>query len=360
MNADQFSWLLSKELQGSLTAEERAVLEAAIAADPELAAQRRLLLAFWQQHEDEQDQTRITQQAFSRLADNIKATDPTQWMDTETPVSLPEYQQARSFRWLKIAALFLLLAGSGYLLSVYFRQQARPPAVAPMASKHNNKGNRSRIMLSDGSVVWLNADSELKYPENFDNSKERRVFLTGEAFFEVAPDADKPFLISTSRMNIRVLGTSFNVKSYPDDLKHETTLVTGAIEVILKDRPDAKIRLKPNEKLVIPNTPPDTIAGSPQPALMISKPTYFPDQDSAMIETAWTEDRLIFRSERFEDLALQMERWYNVEIEFKDKDLADLRFTGIFRNEKLETALKALQLTEPFQYKIDNGHVVIY
>ena len=360
MNADQFSWLLSKELQGSLTAEERAVMEAAIATDPELAAQRRTLLAFWQQHEDEQDQNRITQQAFSRLVDNIKQTDPAQWADPETPVvPLAEYKQARAVPWLKIAALFLLLAGSAYLLTLYFRQQA-PPVAAPMASKHNNKGDRSRIMLADGSVVWLNADSELKYPENFDNSRERRVYLSGEAFFEVAPDADKPFLISTSKMNIRVLGTSFNVKSYPDDLKHETTLVTGAIEVILKDRPDAKIRLKPNEKLVIPNTPPDTIAGNPQPALMISKPTYFPDQDSAMIETAWTEDRLIFRSERFEDLALQMERWYNVEIEFKDKDLAELRFTGIFRSEKLETALKALQLTEPFKYKIDNGHVVIY
>jgi ferric-dicitrate binding protein FerR (iron transport regulator) len=189
---------------------------------------------------------------------------------------------------------------------------------------------------------------------------ERKVFLTGEAFFEVAPDANKPFLIGTSKMNIRVLGTSFNVKSYPEDVKHETTLVSGAIEVVLKDRPDAKIRLKPNEKLVITNTPPDTIAGSPQPTLMISKPTYFPDQDSAMIEIAWKEDRLLFQGERFEDLARQMERWYNIEITFNDKDLAELRFTGVFRNEKLETALRALQLTEPFKYKIDNGHVTIY
>jgi ferric-dicitrate binding protein FerR (iron transport regulator) len=360
MNADQFSWLLSKELQGNLTAEERAVLEAATAADPELAAQRRMLLAFWQRHEDEQDQTRTTRQAFSRLVDNIKQADPAQWTDPETPLMpLPEYKQAHSFRWLKAAAIFLLLAGSAWLLTLNFRQQ-QAPAPAQLASKHNNKGDRSRIMLTDGSVVWLNADSELKYPESFDGSKERKVFLTGEAFFEVAPNAEKPFLISTSKMIIRVLGTSFNVKSYPDDAKHETTLVSGAIEVVLADRPDARIRLKPNEKLVIPNTPPDTVAGSPQPALMISRPTYFPDQDSAMIETAWKENQLLFRSERFEDLALQMERWYNVEIEFRDKDLADLRFTGIFRNEKLETALKALQLTEPFKYKIDNGHVVIY
>lgn len=359
MDADQFSWLLSKELQGNLTAEERAAMEAAMAADPELAEQRRLLLAFWQQQEDEQDQNRITQQAFVRLVDQIKQTDPEQWT-AETPViPLPEYKPRRSFRWLKVAALFLLLAGSAYLLTLYF-QHLQAPAPQPLASKHNNKGYRSRIMLTDGSVVWLNADSELKYPESFEGSTERKVFLTGEAFFEVAPDAQRPFFISTSKMNIRVLGTSFNVKSYPDDVKHETTLVSGAIEVVLNDRPDAKIRLKPNEKLVIPNTSPDTLTGSPQPALMISKPTYFPDKDSAMIETAWKEDRLIFRGERFEDLALQMERWYNVEIAFKDKDLADLRFTGIFRNEKLETALQALQLTEPFKYKIDNGHVIIY
>jgi ferric-dicitrate binding protein FerR (iron transport regulator) len=358
MDPDQFSWLLSKELQGTLSAEERALLDAAAAGDPELAQQRQLLTAFWQERRDEQDHTRITRRAFARLTENIRQADPDQWKMPETEI-IPFPEPPRSFRWLKVAALLLLLGGSAYLLRIYF-QPKQAPASHPLASKHNNKGDRSRIMLADGSVVWLNADSELQYPESFDGSTERKVSLSGEAFFEVAPDARKPFLIATSKMVIRVLGTSFNVKSYPEDVKHETTLVSGAIEVMLKDRPDAKIRLKPNEKLVIPNVLADTTARSPQPSLVISKPTYSQDHDSAMIETAWKEDQLLFQGERFDELALQMERWYNVEIEFRDKDLAALQFTGIFRNEKLETALQALQLTEPFKYKIDKGHVIIY
>src|SRR5690606_40946214 len=116
--------------------------------------------------------------------------------------------------------------------------------------------------------------------------------------------------------------------------------------------------LQPNEKLVIPNTPADTTTGNGQPALVISQPTYFRDRDSAMIETAWVENRLLFQGERFEDLAPQMERWYNVEIEFRNKELPELRFTGMFRNEKLEVALKAMQLTEPSNYIIVNGLVI--
>jgi len=359
MDADQFSWLLSKELQGTITAEERAALEAAAARDPDLALQRQLLVAFWQERRATQDPARVTKAAFERLVVNIKNTDPAQWADDAKEISLPEGPgRRRLYSLLKAAAVLLLLAGCAYIVRLYLQRPA--PAAPPMASKHNAKGDRSRIILTDGTVVWLNADSELQYPESFDGSRERKVSLSGEAFFEVAPDASKPFLISTARMNIRVLGTSFNVRSYPEDAKHETTLISGAIEVTLKDRPDAKIRLQPNEKLVIPNTLPDTMAADHQPALVISQPTYFRDQDSAMIETAWVENRLIFQGERFEDLARQMERWYNVEIEFRNKELPGLRFTGMFRNEKLEVALKALQLTEPFNYKILDGHVIIY
>lgn len=361
MDSDRFLWLLSKELQGTIGPEERAALEIAAANDPELATQRKLLHTFWQDRRPEQDPGRYTRQAFETLVQRIQHEDAAQWPDDPT-VMLPAATPAirRPFRrMLKVAAIALLLGGVTYVAARRFGREKAVP-VQSMASKHNSKGSRSRITLTDGTRVWLNADSELKFPESFEGPV-REVFLTGEAFFEVAQDAEHPFLINTDRMKIRVLGTSFNVRSYPGDATHETTLLTGAIEVTLKDRPEATIRLKPKEKLVIPNGP-DTAKGQQAlpPRLMISTPTYLPAADSIMVETGWIENRLTFNAEPFESLARRMERWYNIKIEFRNREVEQLTFTGLFRNESLEKALKALQLTEPFHYKIENDHVIIY
>lgn len=231
------------------------------------------------------------------------------------------------------------------------------------------KGNRSTIILPDGSKVWLNADSRLTYREAF-NNRVREVELEGEAFFDVAKDSVRPFIVHTSGIDVRVLGTAFNVKSYPGDATIEATLIRGMIEVIQKNDPSApKFILHPHEKLVFNKE----ISSHPQTAgTLTKKKTYTTEQniaiaalpgnkaDSLMSETAWRYNKLIFDGDSFRQLADKMERWYNVKINILDEKLLRYRFKGIFENETIEQALLALQLTNNFQYKIDKHEVEIF
>lgn len=358
MQQDRFLYLITRELQAALTPAEHAELQAALRTFPGLAAQRQVWQQYWHNTRAEQPSRHSTAQAFEHLKAQLGA----DWVEAAPQPQITGLAaRRRNRRWWAIAASLFIMAG---IAGEWWISHRGPAPVVALSSKHNDKGNRSLILLPDGSRVWLNAASDLQYPEHF-TGKDRRVVLTGEAFFDVARDAAHPFIIHTRKMDIRVLGTSFNVKAYPEEATTEATLVTGSIEVHLKDRPEAAIRLKPNEKLVIPNnTTTDTatrIMSLPQ--LVISKPTYLSldaTTDSSMIETAWVQNKLMFKEESFATLAKRLEKWYNVTITFRSATAARLTFTGVFTTESLPAALHALQLTEPFKYQVKGGEVVIY
>lgn len=231
-------------------------------------------------------------------------------------------------------------------------------------------GSKSSLVLPDGTKVWLNAGSKLTYDKNYGN-KIREVQLSGEGYFDVAHNAAKPFIIHTTAIDIKVLGTQFNVKCYPGEKATETSLIKGSIEVTLKDRHE-KIMMKPNEKLVVNNeeiaVPVKTSKPSAQgiqpvkierPIISLSHITFLP-ADSTVIETAWVKNKLVFSSESFEEVALKMEHWYNTTIEFADERLKAQRLTGNFEKENITEALSALQLTTHFLYTIKKDKVIIY
>ena len=229
------------------------------------------------------------------------------------------------------------------------------------------KGSKTNLVLPDGTQVWLNASSKLDYTKDY-GYKIREVTLSGEAYFDVVKNAEKPFIIHTSKMDIEVLGTVFNVKCYPGEKTTETSLVRGSIEVTMKDRQE-KIMLKPNEKLIINNeeikqdkkTESVKQAQSviQKPIILLSHLTLL-QKDNTIIETAWVQNKLIFVSETFEDVALKMERWYSVHIEFANETVKTARLTGNFEKETIVEALNALQLTTKFSYTIKNNIVIIY
>ena len=229
------------------------------------------------------------------------------------------------------------------------------------------KGSKTNLVLPDGTQVWLNASSKLDYTKDY-GYKIREVTLSGEAYFDVVKNAEKPFIIHTSKMDIKVLGTAFNVKCYPGEKTTETSLVRGSIEVTMKDRQE-KIMLKPNEKLIINNeeikqdkkTESVKQAQSviQKPIILLSHLTLL-QKDNTIIETAWVQNRFVFVSETFEDVALKMERWYSVHIEFANETVKTARLTGNFEKETIVEALNALQLTTKFSYTIKNNIVIIY
>lgn len=229
-------------------------------------------------------------------------------------------------------------------------------------------GARTKLVLPDGTQVWLNSGSKLNYKNDFD-SKFREVELDGEAFFDVVKDTKHPFIVHASSINIKVVGTAFNVKSYQQDETIETTLLRGIIEVSKKDNPTGpKVILRPNEKLIF-----NKLSVTTRPAVISEKkdslqanatsdisitPIAKNVPDSNKIETSWMYNKLIFDGDTFSELAEKMERWYNVKIIFKSNELYHYRFKGVFSSETVQEAFDALKLTANFKYKIINANEI--
>ena len=221
--------------------------------------------------------------------------------------------------------------------------------------------------MPDGTQVWLNVGSNIKYDENY-GKENREITLTGEAFFDVVHNEKKPFIIHTPKMNVKVLGTVFNVKAYPNDEVTEAALIKGSIEVTFPNRPQEKLILKPSDKITIVNKElPDNKTRFEQnndkekPAIVVSRVGY-QVADSAVDETAWVNNKLIFRRKTFEELAKDMERWFNVTVQVQDSAILQKTFTGIFSNESITDALYVLSLSYPFDYKFNKASntVTIY
>ena len=229
------------------------------------------------------------------------------------------------------------------------------------------KGSKTFFKLPDGSSVWLNAGSKLTY-ENMMGNVLREVYLTGEGFFDVVKDAKRAFIIHTQSVDIKVHGTQFNVKAYPGEKTVETSLIHGSVEVLVKNRPGESYLLKPNQKLVLSLAPPPVkVQNDPaaiarvEPVVTLKKLTYQPG-DTTAVETSWVRNRLVFEDESFSEVALKMERWFDVEFEFRKKKLESEHLRGSFEDESLEQALKALQFisSTKFNYKIENRKVILY
>ena len=248
------------------------------------------------------------------------------------------------------------------------RKSGKQPTLSQVSTK---PGSKTQIQLPDGSLVRLNSSSSLTYDKNFGKNI-REVSLTGEAFFDVTKDSSHPFIIHTNVIDIKVLGTAFNVKSYPNDPNTETSLIRGKVEVTVKNRSNEKIYLQPNEKLVVANntTVNRTLVNQPdqrdhktdvssKPIYSVQHLTYYP-VDSAIVETSWVDNRLIFQeNETFREVALKMERWYGVKISFGDEEVASIRPFGSFTNETISQALSALHESCGINYKISGNEITI-
>ena len=231
-------------------------------------------------------------------------------------------------------------------------------------------GSRSTVLLPDGSKVWLNNDSEIKFHPDF--KKHRKVFLTGEAFFDVAATSEATrFNVYTSDITIEVVGTRFNVKAYPNEGVIETTLEEGEIILYKKDpvKELALITLKDNNhatfirkegEIFLDQVPgykkaEDLIKPGRKEELIINENVYTNKY------TSWKYGSLIIEGESFRSLSRKLERWYNVNIEIKNEKIAKLHFTANIKNETIEQALKALKIAHPFDYtfEIDKNLITI-
>ena len=240
------------------------------------------------------------------------------------------------------------------------------------------KGQKSQIVLSDGTKVWLNSETIFKYPSAF-NENQQEVILEGEAFFEVQKkDNEFPFIIKTSHIDIEVLGSSFNVMAYSDEEIIETTIVEGSVSLIrkgLKQSTDQNLILSPNQKVtlikkgsrVIPSEveiDKPTLAKSDRAVESISltgiEQILISSEVNIELHTAWKDDLLVFQSETLENIAYKLERWYDVKIHIQNEELKDYRYTGKFAHkETLNQVFEILNLITPIKYTFKRNDLYI-
>ena len=243
---------------------------------------------------------------------------------------------------LKYAAIMIFAFAAGTLIKTNPTSQPEFPVYAELKVP---LGQMTEITLYDGTHVWLNSGTTLKYPDNF-GKKNRNVILDGEAFFKVK-HKEIPFKIKLKNSEVEVLGTSFNVISYTEENSSQVTLIEGSVQInSLSGKQMAKIQ--PSEQITIPDD---------LKKLNIKK------VDTGFY-SSWTEGKIEFEEERLADIAFRLERWYNVEINFTSKEAEDLRFSGtVLKNKPFDQIIKAIGLLLPIDIKyrnnLDNKDIII-
>lgn len=361
--------LIARKLAGEASPEELQLLQSHLTEHPQDQYLEEIVAAYWNNgklnpgqdpgNNDEQEELH-----FQKILSEANKEEEEEQGLPLLPINLPRKRITRRVMYAAAAMLILSFTISLYYYLLPGSQQPKQLAVKEVLSK---TASRSALELPDGTKVWLNADSKLVYGEDF-NGKLRQVTLEGEAFFDVVKDSLRPFIVHTANLDIRVLGTAFNVKAYAVDPTIETTLIRGSVEVIRKDDPSSpKMILRPNEKLVYNkeeiHTPAEVTSKVPvvQRRHQQISIQHLPENtaDSIRVETSWRFNRLIFDGETFEMLATKIERWYNVQIRFQDREVRNYRFKGVFEKETIDQALQALQLTAPFEYEMKNNVIFI-
>ena len=203
-------------------------------------------------------------------------------------------------------------------------------------------GQRANLTLADGTNVWLNARSEMRYPAVFTGNK-REITLDGEAYFEVTHNEDKPFVVQTNKCNVEVLGTKFNVEAYSDSEDFCTSLMEGSVRVSDKRNPSETVLLSPNHMVSLEN---GQLSTSP-----ISDFDVF----------RWKEGLICFRNMNFEQLMLRFEKCYGVRIVVENKHLVNYICSGKFRiSDGIDNVLRILQKDAKYSFERNNDESVIY
>lgn len=201
-------------------------------------------------------------------------------------------------------------------------------------------GEKASVSLPDGSKISINSESEVVYSTEY-NKEDRCLKLKGEGYFDVEPNLKKPFIVECGDIKIKVLGTTFGIKAYDDENSISVVLNTGKVEFI---SPNETFEMAPNERVIYDKTKKNT-------------KKYKVDAEDYI---DWRKNRLRFENETLEYIIKTISRMHNTDIVFKDKQLADQKFTGTIDNVSVKSALKALSLTAPLSYYVENGVVYLY
>jgi len=250
----------------------------------------------------------------------------------------------RQVKWLpvfaQIAAILVLalLFSALYTMFLGTNPQEKNGTIVYQQVKASF-GTQSRVELADGTVVYLNSGSTLRYPGSFNGMKTRNVELTGEGHFTVAKNSEQPFIVDIHKIQVKVLGTTFNVDAYTNNSSVTIALVEGSIQLQQKTSNGVAdlMQMKPNQ-----------VAFYNQKKNKLTCIT----EDDLNKYTAWTDGKIVLSNDPINMVIQKLENWYNVDIELADRKLEKYRFTGTFIDEPLEQVLSILNRTSQMEYKV--------
>lgn len=334
INEELFTTLAARKLAGEATTAEQQELELMLQGYPELRERYQLLQQYFtvSSYHSSAETELALQRTMSRISSN----------NNVTPV-----KRMFPWKWAGVAAAAILIIA---VAVVVLRPKQQQMEVAKLMERQNGKATKATIELADGSKIWLNADSKLSYPEVF-NGNSREVFLTGEAFFDIAANPKKPFIVHLSSGSIHVLGTSFNIRAYENEAV-QTSVRTGKVAFIPAYEAGKK---------------PDTIYITPDEKVTYRKAVTDDEADDAIVrevtsaedDKAWTEGRLVFRDKTLEEIASELERTFGKKVSFGTDAPRYYRLTGAFQDNSLQDIMYYLARSKAFHYTITDSTLLI-
>lgn len=248
--------------------------------------------------------------------------------------------------FLKVAALITVAFLSGYLTLLYAPHGEEQVYMPVINEIRTSAGEKANIQLGDGTEVALSADTQLSFPESFTNNS-REVSLTGQAFFDVIPDENRPFIIHTRSGVIRVLGTSFDVRSYEEESSIDVMVTEGVVEISHTE--------VPQNKLIINRGYKGSISLSDN-----SLSVEWVDDHSQY--TGWVEGRLVFKEQPLSSVFLQIERWYdvNITVDENSKSVLDKKFSANLKTRSVQDVMSLIEIVMNVSFEIDEDQIIVF
>lgn len=320
MSDNRIYQLLRKKEEGRISLQEQIELSELLANSSDLATEN-MLRDDWQYLLNQESK------ALSNSATLLDKIHHRIRLNEDVKVIRPNWLTA----FQRVAAILIIPLLLSFITYFYY-QSSKQNQINSFAEIQCPLGVRTKFYLPDGTTGYLNSGSRLKYPVKFDN--ERKVQLVGEAFFDVQHDEKRPFHVNTKNLDIKVLGTTFNVIANEDEITEEVILQTGKVDVSSQTGKQLTT-LKPNEKIT----------------LSTDKLTFVKNEVEATQYTSWKEGKLVFRNENMQQVAQRLSRWYNAEVVVDDHQLDDYTFHATFVDEPLDEVLKLLTITTPLSFQ---------
>ncbi len=341
MDNKRFFILITKAQTEKLSKSERQEMENLISLNPDLEKDAEFVMDFWSESEFSMDAN--GDHVFRDINQQINSSPIIPLYSNHRPKIKGNMNASR----VAAAIIFFLVIGIMTVFIVHQISSNNSDVIGKgqikQIEKHVLNGQKLRIFLPDGSIVWLNSDTELKYPEKFGDHV-RIVELEGEAFFEVTKNPEKPFIVKSGALTTTALGTSFNIRVYSSENNIQVTLVSGKVLVESEPKNDHKFILDPGY------------------GVQYLKDKGTVDKEKISIEKiiAWKDGILQFDNDNFQTVIKKLSRWYGVKFILEGNfENEKWGYSGWFKNDYLENVLESISFSQDFEYKIENEIVTL-